>query len=273
MAEPELTGKVAIVTGAGRLRGIGRATAVSLAQLGCDVVVTGTGRDPSMFPPDEKAAGWKDIESTAEQVRAIGRRCLPVMADVSRDDDVRRMVNETLREFGHIDVLVNNAAYARGPDRVPVVEMDEGIFRRVLEVKIVGTFLCSRTVAKVLIEQGQGGRIVNLSSIAGKVSGANTSAYAAANAAAEALTRSMARELARYDITVNAVCPGPIDTSRMDDLGREERWETYVKSRVPLGRAGTDEEIGDFIAFLCTKKASWITGQSINIDGGVMMER
>src|SRR5713101_3126562 len=111
-----LDGKVAIVTGAGRLRGIGRATALALAELGADIVITGTGRDPARFPADEKAIGWRDIESTADQVRERGRRCLPVVADVASSADVRRTVAATLQEFGRVDILVNNSAFARGPD-------------------------------------------------------------------------------------------------------------------------------------------------------------
>ena len=134
----ELDGKVAIVTGAGRLRGIGRGAAVAFAKLGADVVVTGTGRDPSRFPPDEKAVGWRDIESSAEQVRALGRRALPLVADVSNREDVQTMVDRTLEEFGRIDILVNNAAYARGPDRVPIVELDDDIFQKVVDIKVGG---------------------------------------------------------------------------------------------------------------------------------------
>src|SRR5258708_24202648 len=105
-----LSNKIAIVTGAGRLRGIGRATAVALASLGADVAVTGTGRDPSRFPEDEKAAGWRDIESTADQVRRLGRRCLPLVADVSVSADVDRAVSAILAEFGRVAILLNNAA-------------------------------------------------------------------------------------------------------------------------------------------------------------------
>ena len=107
-----LDGKVAIVTGAGRLRGIGRAAALALAELGADVVVTGTGRDPGKYPADEKAVGWRDIESTAEQIRRHGRRCLPVVADVVKSADVKRTVAATLQEFGRIDFLINNSAFA-----------------------------------------------------------------------------------------------------------------------------------------------------------------
>ena len=272
MLDLNLTGKVAIVTGAGRLRGIGRATAVELASLGADVMVTGTGRDPATFPDDEKAIGWRDIESTAEQVRSHGVRCLPLRVDVNNAADVQQVVDVTLNEFGRIDILINNAALGRGDDRKPLVDVDEMLFRRVLEVKVVGSFLFTKSVIRVLLDQDEGGRIVNLSSIAGKQSGPFTAAYAAANAGIEAMTRSLAREVARHNITVNAVCPGPIDTARMDVIPRGEVWDRFIASRVPLGRAGTDEEVGGLIAFLCTEAASWMTGQSINIDGGVVME-
>ena len=112
----ELDGKVAIVTGAGRLRGIGRAAAVSLAKLGADVVVTGTGRKPENYPDDEKAIGWRDIESVADLVRAEGRRALPLVADVTNRDHVKNMIDQTIKELGRIDILINNAAYARAED-------------------------------------------------------------------------------------------------------------------------------------------------------------
>ena len=267
----ELDGKVAIVTGAGRLRGIGRGAAVAFAKLGADVVVTGTGRDPSRFPPDEKAVGWRDIESSAEQVRALGRRALPLVADVSNREDVQTMVDRTLEEFGRIDILVNNAAYARGPDRVPIVELDDDIFQKVVDIKVRGTYLCSKAVAKELLRQDEGGKIVNVSSTAGKRGMVNTLAYNASNFAVVGMTQSMAKELGPHKINVNCVCPGAVDTSRVDDIGRGEAWQEVV-GRIPIGRAGTDEEVGAVIAYLCTEATSWITGQSINLDGGGMME-
>ena len=156
---PELDGKVAIVTGAGRLRGIGRGAAVAFARLGADVVVTGTGRNPDRYPPDEKAVSWRDIESTAEQVRAEGTRALPLIVDVADATSVQQMVERTIAEFGRIDILVNNAAYARGPDRVPITELQQDIFQRVLDVKITGTYLCTKAVIEPMIAQG-GGKIV-----------------------------------------------------------------------------------------------------------------
>src|SRR5947208_9315468 len=123
-----LEGKLAIVTGAGRLRGIGRATAVALAGMGADIAVTGTGRDPATFPEDEKQISWRDIESTADQVRQLGRRCLPIVADVSASSDVNRAVSEIRREFGRIDILVNNAAMARAGDRVALTDLSEELW-------------------------------------------------------------------------------------------------------------------------------------------------
>ena len=267
----ELDGKVAIVTGAGRLRGIGRACAVALAGLGADVVVTGTGRDPASFPPDEKAVNWRDVESTAEQVRELGRRALTLTVDVSDSGDVQAMVDRTLEEFGRIDILMNNAAFARGPDRVPILDLDDDIFQKVVDIKIGGTYLCTKAVARELIRQGEGGKIVNVSSVAGKRGSPNTLAYNAANFAVVGMTQSMARELGPHGINVNCVCPGAVDTHRMDDVGRGEEWEDLARN-TPIGRNGTDEEIGEFMAYLCTEAASWIQGQSINLNGGTVME-
>jgi 3-oxoacyl-[acyl-carrier protein] reductase len=266
---PKLDGKVAIVTGAGRLRGIGRATAVALADLGADVAVTGTGRDPAFYPEDERKIGWKDVESTAEQIRARGRRALTWVGDVSQDKAVRDLVDRVVAAFGRIDVLVNNAAYPRGNDRVPVAELDETVWRRVLEIKLTGAFLLSKRVVPIMIAQ-RWGRIINLSSIAGKRGSPNTAAYCAANFGIQGFTQALAMEVAGHGVTVNAICPGTIDTARMDVLGRGETWQRHL-DRIPMGRAASDEEIAGLIAFLCSPAAAFMTGQSINIDGGVVM--
>ena len=267
----ELDGKVAIVTGAGRSRGIGRTTAVALARLGADVVVTGTGRNPDTFPPDEKAIGWKDIESTAELVRAEGRRALPLVVDVLNRQHVQMMMDRTIQEFSRVDILVNNAAVARGADRVPIVDLDPDIFQKVLDVKVTGTYLCTKAFVKVLLDQGRGGKIVNVSSTAGKRGSPNTLAYNAANFAVVGMTQSLARELGPYGVNVNCVCPGAVDTARMDGVGREERFR-QMAADTPIGRNGTPEEVGAFIVYLCTEAASWIHGQSINLNGGTVME-
>ena len=163
----ELTGKVAIITGAGRMRGIGHSTALVMARKGADVVITGTGRDPSTFPPDEVEAGWRDIYSVQEEVKALGQRTLALVVDVTSESQVQGMVDRTLAEMGRIDILVNTAAYARGADRVPVVDLSMELWQRVLNVKLTGAFVCARAVARVLMDQGSGGSIINLSSGAG----------------------------------------------------------------------------------------------------------
>ena len=267
----ELEGKVAIVTGAGRRRSIGNSTAHVLAELGADLVLTGTGRDPSTFPPDEREIGWRDIESTADEVRALGRRALTLVGDVTDEADVDTMVQRALEQFGRIDILVNNAAYRYGPDRVPLIELDPDIFQKVIDVKVRGTYMCSKAVAKVLIEQGQGGKIVTVASAAGKRASAATLAYNAANFAQVGMTQSMALDLGPHGINVNAVCPGLVDTSRLDPLGRGDEWQERA-SQAPIGRAGTPQEVAGLIAYLCTEAASWIHGQSINIGGGTVME-
>jgi 3-oxoacyl-[acyl-carrier protein] reductase len=265
-----LDGKVAIITGAARLRGIGRAAAVSLAEMGADVVITGTARDPATFPEDEKSAGWLGVESTARQVRERGRRALPLTADASSGVDATRVVSAALREFGRIDILVNNAAMARGADRVPLTELSEEVWRRVLDIKLTGSFLMCRAALPPMITQGQGASIVNISSIAGKRGSPNTAAYCAANAGLQGFTQALAMELAPHKIRVNAVCPGFTATSRMDGL-TPEQWDAFVTQRIPLGRPAEDHELGRFIAWLCGPDAAYITGQSLNFDGGVVM--
>jgi 3-oxoacyl-[acyl-carrier protein] reductase len=268
-----LEGKVAVVTGAGRMRSIGRPIAVELARAGCDIVLTGTGRAPDRYPEHEQAVGWRDIDSVADEIRALGRRVLAVVSDVAEADAVDALVQRTLAEMGRVDIVVNNAGAARGPDRVPVVEMDVDVWRHVIDVNLHGTFLMSRAFGRVLVEQGDGGSIVQISSIGGKMMAARTAAYAASKAGIHALTCAMASELGEHGVRVNAVCPGIIDTYRMDDVGRGERWEQLLRASVPLGRAGTGEDIANMVVFLCSDQGAWISGQLYTVDGGMITGR
>lgn len=265
-------GKVAIVTGAGRMRSIGRPIAVRLAELGCDVVLTGTGRAPEHYPEDEKEQGWRDIDSVADEVRRAGRQALPVVSDVCDPAAVDALVASTVDALGRVDFVVNNAGAARGNDRVPVVDLDVDTWRRVIDVNLNGTFYMSRACGQRMVEQGKGGAIINISSIAGKLLPASAAAYASSKAGIQALTACMAQEVGRHGIRVNAVCPGIVDTYRMDDIPRGEAWDKLVRSNIPMGRAGTGDDIASIVAFLCSDEGSWITGQSYNVDGGTAVQ-
>ena len=267
-----LENKVAVVTGAGRMRSIGRPAAVELARAGCDIVLTGTGRSPDRYPDDEKAAGWGDIESVAEEVRAVGRRALPLVSDVCDVKAVEALAATVLEEFGRVDIVVNNAGAAKGEDRRPVVDVDPDVWRTVIDVNLTGSFLMSKVFGRVMIDAGRGGSIVNISSIAGKRLPPNTAAYAASKAGLQALTACMAQEVGEANIRVNAICPGIVDTSRIDDFGRGEVWAKYVKDRIPLGRAGVGTDIANAIVFLCSDEGAWVSGQSWNVDGGSVVQ-
>ncbi len=267
-----LEDKVAVVTGAGRMRSIGRPIAVALARAGSDVVLTGTGRPPDRYPDDEKAAGWRDIDSVADEVRAVGRRAVPLVSDVADLHAVEQLADSVLGELGRVDIVVNNASVARGDDRVPVVDLDPDLWRSIIDVNLTGAFYMSKVFGQRLIDAGRGGSIVNISSIAGKIFSPNSAAYAASKAGLQALTACMAREVGGAGIRVNAICPGIVDTSRMDDLGRGDIWNETIKAMVPLGRAGTGEEIAHAVVYLCSDEGAWVTGQAWNIDGGTVVQ-
>lgn len=265
-------GKVAVVTGAGRMRSIGRPIAVELARAGCDVVLTGTGRSPDRYPDDEKEAGWRDIDSVADEVRQVGRRALPLVSDVSDLTAVDALAEQVMSEFGRVDILVNNAGASRGDDRKPVVDLDPALWRTVIDVNLTGSFYMSKVFGQLMIDAGRGGSIINISSIAGKRLGPNTAAYSASKAGLQALTACMAQEIGRDGVRVNAICPGVIDTSRMDDIGREDAWQQMIDAIIPLGRAGTGLDIAHTAVYLCSDEGSWVTGQSWNIDGGTVVQ-
>ena len=234
----ELDGKIALVTGAGRLRGIGRAAAVALARLGADVAISGTGRDPATFPDDERALGWRDVESVAEQIRDCGRRALPLVFDVADLDQVNEAVDRIVGELGRIDILINNAAIARGADRTTVETLDPDLFQRVVDVKVRGTFLCTQAVIRHIYRQDEGGKIVNIASIAGKRGSANTLAYNAANFAMIGMTQSMAREFGpagRQRELRMPRCGGHVADGRRE-ARRPSRTQAPRRSRQPLGQ-------------------------------------
>jgi 3-oxoacyl-[acyl-carrier protein] reductase len=177
-------------------------------------------------------------------------------------------VDHTLQTFGRIDVLVNNAAYPRGHDRVPVPELEEAVWHQLLAIQLTGSFLLCKRIVPMMLHQ-RWGRIINLSSVFGKQGGANTAAYCTANFGIQGFTQALTLEVARHGITVNAVCPGTVDTARMDGLGQGDTWEQTVES-IPMGRPASGEEVAGLIAFLYSA-AAYITGKSININGGLVV--
>lgn len=270
----ELNGRVAIVTGGGR--GIGRGISMALAREGVDVVVVEAEElsGPYNQHHSTRIDGYKYAVEVAEEIKAMGREALAVESDVSESGDVRGMVESALDRFGRVDILVNNAGVIW---RGPLVGFEEEAWDLIFEINVKGVFLCCKAVAPLMMRQG-GGRIINISSVAGKRASPRSAAYSASKFAVIGLTQALAFELAPYDVTVNAICPGIIDTMMWRGIispqfgeewgiSPEEAFERVVNERIPLGRPQTVEDIGDMAVFLC--RSDNITGQSINVDGGI----
>ena len=275
-----LNGKVALVTGAGGKNGIGRAIATRLAKEGADVAVN----DITDHPYAADQTDWQGLPDVVREIEAMGQRAISVVADVSDAKQVREMVNQTVTHFGKIDILVNNAGTIAGKDRVHVVDLAEEDWDRVQRVNVKGVFLCSQAVARHLITQGTGGKIINMSSVTGKRGSARFAAYSASKFAVIGFTQSLAHELAPYQINVNAICPGLVDTERFghlasvlmpDHLSADEQISEYARrseAAVPLGRLAEGEDVAKMAAFLASDQAAYLTGVSITVSGGSVMD-
>ena len=275
----DLTGKVALVTGAGGKNGIGRAIATRLAREGADVAVN----DITEHPYAAEQTEWQGLPGLVREIEAIGRRALSVIADVSNGAAVREMVETTVAHFGKIDILVNNAGTIAGKDRMPVVDLAEAEWDRVQRVNVKGVFLCCQAVARHLIQQGTGGKIINLSSVTGKQGSARYAAYSASKFAVIGLTQSLAHEMAPYRVNVNAICPGLVDTERVghlaaalmpESLSPEMQRSEFAKrheASVPLGRLAEAEDVAKMAAFLASDEAAYLTGLAVTVSGGTMM--
>ncbi len=262
----DLRGKVALVTGAGGERGIGRAIATRLAREGTDVVVNDIVDRPYAHGSD----GWDGVASVAREVEELGRRALVTVADVSDAAQVDDMVAKATDAFGRIDILVSNAAAPAGRDRVPVVDLHEDAWDEAFRVNARGTFLCCRAAARRMIHGGDGGRIICIASTLGLRGRARYAAYSASKHAVVGLMECLALELAEDGITVNAICPGVVDTERVAHIAAAAP-EEFVRARAvgnPMGRIGTPEDVANVAAFLASDESSYLTGQALTVTGG-----
>ena len=279
----DLGGKVAVVTGAGGRQGIGRAIATRLALEGADVIVTDVEQSLEAIRPEDRLEGWEGLTSVVKEIEGIGRKSMGMFSDVSDSHQVNEMITRTLSEFGKIDILVNNAGSRPGKDRVPVVELEEEAFDEVMRVNVRGTYLCSQAVARHMIERGGNGKIIIISSGAGKKGIARYAAYCASKFALIGFTQSLAHELAPFNVNVNAICPGLVDSERVDFIAAalvpegqsaEEHRALMVRernTRVPLGRIAVGDDIAKTAAFLASSESDYLTGLSISVSGGSEM--
>ncbi len=258
----ELENKTAVVTGAGQ--GIGRAIALHLAEAGANVAVADINPDT--------------VEDTGAAIEALGRESVAIHADMGSLDEIDRMIGTARDNLGRIDIIVNNAGVTR---YLYVMDVEESDWDRIHRVNAKGVFFCMQRAAREMIDQGDGGRIINIASIAGKgYTGTSNAAYAASKGAVLAMTMIAADQLARHDINVNAICPGVTMTelsitnmhNRAKSTGASlSELEQARDARIPIGRANTPEDIADMARFLAGPGARNITGQAFNVDGGLVM--
>lgn len=242
--------KVALITGA--TRGIGKKIAITFAKEGYDIVVNYRTENESLL-------------ETKKEIESYNVKCLAVQGDVSKFEDCENITKKAIEEFGRIDVLVNNAGITKD---MLLLRMKEEDFRQVIDVNLVGTFNMSKNVSQYMMKQ-RSGRIISISSVVGISGNAGQSNYAASKAGIIGFTKSLAKELASRNILVNAVAPGFIETDMTNVL--KDDVKANIINSIPLRREGTAEEVANVVKFLASEDSSYITGQVINIDGGMLM--
>ncbi len=248
----DLTGKVAIVTGG--YHGIGRAIAEGLAEAGADIVIC--------------ARNYDRCVKACTEIEGTGVKALPIRCDIRKTEDVENFVTRTVQEMGKIDILVNNAGV--GGSEKPVLEMSDEDWDNVMDIDLRGAFICSRAAVKEMIKQ-RGGKIINVASILGFITTAKMSAYCASKGGMIQLTKVMALEFTKYNIQVNALCPGYFLTPMNRELFESETGKKIVQKNIPMGRLGRCEELKGTAIYLASSATDFMTGSCIIVDGGQML--
>ena len=248
----DLNNKTALITGSSR--GIGAATAIKIAEAGADVILN--------YPIPEEKENARAIKSKIEK---IGKEAVIVQADVSNLKETKNLIKQAQKHYNNIDILVNNAGITR--DNL-LLRMKESEWEQVMDVNLKGVFNCTKAILRSMLKQKKG-RIINIASVVGIIGNAGQANYSASKAGVIGFTKSMARELASRNITVNAVAPGFIRSQMTEQLSNDVTNE--MLDSIPLNRFGEPDEVADLIVFLASEKAKYITGQVINIDGGMVM--
>lgn len=273
--------EVAVVTGAGGMRSIGRAVAVRLAKDGYDVVISDYERPDDRVGDDERAASWGGLSSVAREIEQFGQRALPVVCDLTSASDIEDLIGQATSELGRIDVLVNTARAFTYPEQVEAIHLSVEAWDHVNAVNVRGPMLTCRAAARAMIDAGVSGRIVNVSSLASHKPTAGSASYCCSKAALDMLTQVLALELGPHGIRVNAVNPGTIATNRVslqerDRAAREgfaladfrRQQLANAAANNPLRRVGEPDDVADVIAFLVADGSRHINGQCIDITGG-----
>lgn len=270
----DLENKVAFITGAGRQDGIGAAIAQRLAREGAHVIVSDICAAPTDLPHGGNAA-WEELTAVASSLESYGVRGVPLRVDVTKMADLETAVAQIKETFGRLDILVNNAGVIIGPS--PILHMAEAAWRKTLEVNATGTFLCCKAALPLILAGKEGGRIINIASIAAVRPRPFMSAYAGSKAAVVALTQALAQEVGEFGVTVNAILPGDVNTA-MKQWGMmlesavtgqaQEDVVSALTARIPLKRLGIPDDVAQLVAFLASNEAAFITGQAYNLTGG-----